>query len=164
MDSLLEDDSFIALRSRRARHRTLERVEAQTAEFVEQRTLDEQRAEDEAEQALTDAQNRLNELVAEVQNRTDIDAQAKQIMARNLEEVENRRLTVQSANIETEKQTENRASLERMETQIRQIQSSIKTFAILLPPVPVFALGVWTFVRRQRREREGAAAARRLRE
>ena len=164
MDSLLEDDSFIALRSRRARHRTLERVEAQTAEFVEQRTLDEQRAEEEAEQALTDAQNRLNELVAEVQNRTDIDAQAKQIMARNLEEVENRRLTVQSANIETEKQTENRASLERMETQIRQIQSSIKTFAILLPPVPVFALGVWTFVRRQRREREGAAAARRLRE
>ena len=164
MDSLLEDDSFIALRSRRARHRTLERVEAQTAQFVEQRTIDEQQAEEEAEQALTEAQDRLNERVAEVQNRTDIDAQAKQIMARNLEEVENRRLSVQSANIETEKATENRASLERMETQIRRIQSSIKTFAILLPPVPVFALGVWTVVRRQRREREGAAAARRLRE
>ena len=164
MDSLLEDDSFIGLRSRRARHRTLERVEAQTAEFVEQRTLDEQQAEEEAEQALTDAQNRLNERVAEVQNRTDIDAQAKQIMARNLEEVENRRLSVLSTNIETEKDTKNRASLERMETQIQRIQSTIKTFAILLPPVPVFALGVWTFVRRQRREREGAAAARRLRE
>ena len=164
MDSLLEDDSFITLRSRRARHRTLERVEAQTAEFVEQRTRDEQQAEEEAEQALTDAQNRLNERVAEVENRTDIDAQAKQIMARNAEEVENRRLTVLSANIQTEKETKNRASLERMETQVRGIQSTIKTFAILLPPVPVFALGVWTVVRRQRREREGAVAARRLRE
>ena len=164
MDSLLEDDSFIGLRSRRARHRTLERVEAQTAEFVEQRTLEEQQAEDDAEQALMDAQERLNERVAEVQTRTDIDAQAKQIMARNLEEVENRRLAVLSANIETEKDTTIRASLERMETQTRRIQNNIKTFAILLPPVPVFALGVWTFVRRQRREREGAAAARRLRE
>jgi len=163
MDSLLEDDSFIGLRSRRARHRTLERVEARTAEFVEQRTLDEQQAEEEAEQALTDAQNRLNERVAEVQNRTDIDAQAKQIMARNLEEVENRVLSVQSANIEREKDTKNQASLERMETQIRQIQNNIKTYAILLPPIPVFAWGVWIFVRRRRREREGAAAARRLR-
>ena len=164
MDSLLGDDSFIALRSRRARHRTLARVEAQTAEFVEQRTRDEQQAEEEAEQALTDAQGRLDERVAEVQNRTDVDAQAKQIMARNLEEVENRRLAVLSANIETEKAMKIRASFERMETQTRRIQSTIKTFAILLPPVPVFALGVWIFVRRQKREREGAVAARRLRE
>jgi ABC-2 type transport system permease protein len=142
----------------------LERVEAQTAEFVEQRTLDEQQAEEDAEVALADAQNRLNERVAEVQNRTDIDAQAKQIMARNLEEVENRRLNVLSANIETEKATKIRASLERMETQIRAIQSRIKTAAIALPPLPVFALGVMIFLRRQRREREGAAAARRLRD
>ncbi|MDP6579323.1 MAG: Gldg family protein [Vicinamibacterales bacterium] len=164
MDSLLEDDSFIALRSRRARHRTLERVEAQTAQFVEQRTLEEQQAEADAEQALTEAQSRLDERVAEVQTRTDIDAQAKQIMARNLEEVENRRLAVLSTNIETEKETKIRASLERMETQTRQIQSTIKAFAVLLPPVPVFGLGVWIFVKRQRREREGAVAARRLRE
>ena len=164
IDELLEDDSFIALRSRRARHRTLARVEAQTAEFVEQRTLDEQQAEAEAEEALTEAQTRLDERVAEVQDRTDIDAQAKQIMARNLQEVENRRLQVLSTNIETEKQTKVRASLERMETQIRRIQSTIKTFAILLPPVPVVVLGLVTFARRQRREREGAAAARRLRE
>ncbi len=164
MDTLLEDDSFIDLRSRRARHRTLERVEARTAEFVAQRTADEQAAEAEAEQALTDAQARLNERVAELQGRTDIDAQTKQIMVRNLEEIENRRLEVLSTNINTDKDVKIQAGREDMEAQIRQIQTSIKTFAILLPPVPVMVLGAWVFVRRQRREREGAAAARRLRE
>ena len=162
MDTLLADDSFIDLRSRRVRHRTLERVEAQTAEFIEQRTQEEQQAESEAEEALTQAQARLNERVAELQTRDDLDAQTMQIMVRNLEEVENRRLEVLSANIETEKDVKIQASRERMESQIRQIQTSIKTFAILLPPVPVFALGVAIFIRRQRREREGAAAAQRL--
>ena len=164
MDTLLGEDAFIDLRSRRARHRTLERVEAQTAEFIEQRTAEEQQAEADAEQALTEAQQRLNDRVAELQGRNDIDAQTRQIMVRNLEEVENRRLEVLSANIETEKDTRIQASRENMEAQIRRIQTSIKTFAILLPPVPVVVLGIAIFVRRNRREREGAAAAHRLRE
>lgn len=164
MDTLLEEDSFIDLRSRRARHRTLERVEAQTAEYIQQRTTEERQAEVDAEQALTDAQQRLNDRVEELQGRTDIDAQTKQIMVQNLEEVENRRLSVLSTNINTEKDTRIQASRENMESQVRQIQTSIKTFAILLPPVPVILLGIVIFARRQRREREGAAAARRLKE
>ena len=164
MDTLLGEDAFIDLRGRRARHRTLERVEAQTAQFIEQRTADEQQAEADAEQALTEAQQRLNDRVAELQGRTDIDAQTRQIMVRNLEEVENRRLEVLSANIEAEKDTRIQASRENMEAQIRRIQTSIKTLAILLPPVPVVVLGIAIFLRRNRREREGAAAAHRLRE
>ena len=113
---------------------------------------------------MTEAQARLNERVQELQSRTDIDAQTKQIMVRNLEEVENRRLEVLSTNIETEKETKIQASREMMESQIRQIQTTIKTFAILLPPVPVLLVGVGIFVRRQRRAREGAAAAHRLKE
>ncbi len=112
----------------------------------------------------TDAQQRLNDRVAELQARTDIDAQTKQIMVQNLEEVENRRLSVLSTNINTEKDTRIQASRENMESQVRQIQTSIKTFAILLPPIPVIVLGVVIFARRQRREREGAVAARRLKE
>ena len=55
MDTLLEEDAFIDLRSRRAATGPLERVEAQTAEFIEQRTAEEQQAEAEAEAALTEA-------------------------------------------------------------------------------------------------------------
>ena len=164
MDVLVNDESFINLRSRRARHRTLERVEAQTAQFTEQRTQEEQQAEDEAEQAIEEAQARLDARVEELRSRTDIDAQTKQIMVRNLEEVENRRLSVLSTNIDAEKDAKIQASRETMESQIRQIQTSIQTFAVLLPPIPVLVVGVAVLLRRQRREREGAAAAHRLRD
>lgn len=164
MDTLVGDESFIALRNRRVRHRTLERVENQTRDFIAQRAEEEAQAEMRAEQALAAAQRRLDEKVAEVQGRVELDDQTKQIMARNLEEVENRRLDVLKTNIDSEKDAEIRGSEQRMESQIRRIQSGIRTTAVLLPPIPVFLLGVYIFMRRREREREGAVAAHRLRE
>jgi ABC-2 type transport system permease protein len=163
MDLLVGDESFIALRKKRVRHRTLESVEAQTREFVQRRIDEERQAEAEAQQALAEAQQRLNEKVDEVRNRTDLDAQTKQIMAQNLQEVENRRFEVLKANIEARKEAKIAASKENMEAAIRRIQTRIRTLAVALPPIPVFTMGVWIFVQRRRREREGAAAARRLR-
>jgi len=163
MDTIVGEESFISLRSKRVHHRTLERVEEQTQNFIKERVEKEEEAEADAEKALADAQKRLEERVNEVSQRPDLDSQTKQIMARNLEEVENRRFEVLKANIEAEKEAKVSSSKENMETQIRRIQSSIKTLAVLIPPIPVFVLGVLIFVRRQRRENEGAAAARRLR-
>jgi len=163
IDVLVGDESFVALRNRRVQHRTLARVESQTRSFIEQRANEEAQAEGEAEEALAEAQGRLDQRITEVQNRADLDAQAKEIMARNLQEVENRRFEVLRANIESEKEAKIQGSMETMESQVRRIQSSIRMLAVLLPPIPVFALGVMIFVRRQRREREGAVAAHRNR-
>ena len=164
MDVLIGDESFVALRNRRVRHRTLEAVESRVLAFTEQRSRDEDDAETSAQDALRQAQERLDRRVAAVQERDDLDAQAKAIMARNLQEVENRRFGVLEANINAEKDAQIRASEERMEAQVRRIQSGIRTAAVLLPPIPVFLLGVFTFVRRRRAEFEGATAARRLRQ
>ena len=162
IDVLVGDEAFIALRNRRVKHRTLERVEVQTRGFMERRIQEEQQAEKDARTALEGARNRLKQRLQEIDERRDLDVQAKQIMVRNLEEVENRRLRVLEANIDLTKNARIRASREIMEAQIRRIRGTIRTLAVLLPPIPVLLLGAVLFVRRERREREGARAARRL--
>jgi ABC-2 type transport system permease protein len=163
MDVLVGDESFIALRNRRVKHRTLETVEARTRAFSQQRAVEEQQAEAEAQMELSQAQRRLDAKVAELRARDDLDDQTKNIMARNLQEVENRRFEAMKATIDAERNAKVNRSREDMEAQVRGIQDNIKTLAGLLPPIPVFGVGIVIFLKRRRREKEGAAAARRLR-
>lgn len=164
IDLLTGDESFIPLRHRRGRHRTLERMEIQTRRFIDRRTREEQAAEKDARAALDEARARMTQRLQDISDRRDLDEQAKQIMVRNVEETENRQFRVLEQGIDQVKSATIRASREAMETQIRQIRTGIRTLAVLLPPVPVLLIGAALFVRRARREHEGARATGRFRD
>jgi ABC-2 type transport system permease protein len=155
VDQLAGDPSFIALRKRRPRHRTLETVEARTRRYEEQRLKQTQEAEAIADARLREAQGRLDRAVREIQQRTDLDDQAKQIMISNVQSVENRRLEVARSTIEDEKQRQIEASRAEMESSIRGIQNTIKLLAVVLPPVPAFVVFLLVSARRLARERIG---------
>jgi ABC-2 type transport system permease protein len=157
VDSLAGDDSFIALRKRRPKHRTLEAVEDQTRVYEEARLTDTREAEEVAEKRLTEAQERLNQAVASLESRTDLDIQTKCIMIANQQKAENRRLAVARKNIEDEKQREMERAKGEMESSIRGIQSTIKVLAVALPPIPAFALFLFVSIRRLRREKIGVS-------
>src|SRR5262249_48902600 len=104
---------------------------------------------------------RLNSRLRELQERHDLDEQAKQIVVRNVQEVENRRFKVLEATIDEEKNAKITASRETMERQVQSIRSAIRLTAVLLPPVPVLRMGSIIFARRRQRARESARAMRR---
>ena len=160
VDRLAGDDSFIELRKRRRRHRTLETVEARTRTYEEDRLEETRSAEQQAEERLQAAQGRLDAAVQALQERTDLDAQTKRIMISNQEQIENRRLSVARSNIEDEKERLIEAARSDMEAAVRAIQNTIKLLAVALSPVPAFGMFLFLSLKRRKREQIGVARGR----
>ena len=164
IDVLAGDESLLDLRQRRTRHRTLERLERQTRQFMTQRSSDEQAAVTEAEQALAAARSALDERARAVRERADLDELSKQTLVRNLEELEARRLEVMQRNIQQIREGRIEASRETMEAGIRRIQTTVRAAAVAVPAVPMAVSGVLVALLRRRDRRRAAAAAGRLSE
>jgi ABC-2 type transport system permease protein len=163
LDVLADDEAFIALRSRRVRHRTLERVEAQTRAFIARRAQAEQQASDEAQHSLDSARGAMQASIEAIETRDDLDAQARAIQIRNVEETEQRKLELLRARIESARDARIQAGREEMEASLQRLRNAIRLIAVLLPPLPVLVIGIVVFLRRKRLERESAALSRRLR-
>jgi ABC-2 type transport system permease protein len=162
IDELSGEGSFIALRKRRPRHRTLEAVEARTRVYEADRDREWQAAQATADRRLKEAQARLDAAVAAIQTRADLDEQAKQIMINNVQNAENRRLQVARANIDDERQRQMESARGAMESSVRGIQNTIKILAVTVPPIPAFILFLVMSVRRLARERSRISTERLL--
>lgn len=153
IDVLAGDESFVTLRKHRPKHRTLTRVEEQSRTFDDERQKETEAAEKRAAEQLEEARSRLNEKVLAVQQRKDLDDQAKAIMIRNIQNVENRRLQVVESTIEREKEQALAAARSEMQQGISRIQGAIKLWAAIIPPIPAFLLAIGMFAYRRKREK-----------
>jgi ABC-2 type transport system permease protein len=156
VDVLAGDDSFVGLRKKRSRHRTLAELEKQANQFRDELQEATKRAENEARDELDQAQKAFDKEVEKVRNNPDLDEQTKQIQLENLQVVAQRRLDVRKAVIEDEKQARIRESKAESERKTRQIQNAVRFEAGVLPPLPPLILGLVVWIVRLRRENLGA--------
>ncbi len=160
IDVLAGDESFVALRKHRPRHRTLARVDGLMEEFEEKSRVETEAAEARAAGQLVEAQGRLDKKVDEVRQRADLDERTKKIMLKSLQESENRRFEVTKATIEQEKEKSIARALADKEMAEARIQRGIKWRAALLPPIPALLLAFVMFAYRYNREKISVAERR----
>lgn len=158
VDVLSGDDTstFVNLRNRRPKHRTLSWLEAQTRQAVDKSQTEVRAAETAADEQLDKAQKRLDEKVAKVRDDKERDERTKEILLANLQQVEQRRLDVEKARIEDEKQRKLKDIATDLERQNRVVQNQTRLAAILFPPMLPAILGLTVFGIRRGRENKGA--------
>lgn len=156
VDVLAGDETFLDLRKKRPRHRTLTALEAEAKKFIDQSQAEQQKAEDTAKEQLEQARNRLNEAVEKIRQSTEYDEKTKESMVRYRERVEQRRLDLIEDEIQAEKNQAIEESKARREEAIAAIENRVRTQAIVLTPLPALILGGFVFFIRSRRENRGA--------
>jgi len=156
VDTLVGDDSFIDLRRPKQRLRTLTRLEAFDREFEAARLVQEERAEEEAEDQLEAARQRMNEKIEEIQANDELDERTKRFMLDQVREIEQRRLNVAETNIEDQKERKIEESIAEKERRVRRVHARIRLASATLPALPALALGLVLFAVRRSREHWGA--------
>jgi ABC-2 type transport system permease protein len=161
VDMLAGDEAFIGLRSRRARHRTLTRVEARKRAFLEDANEAEKTADSEAGAELAKRREQLSERVTEIEKDENLDPVAKAQMLNQAQQAEQQRMNLAEAQIEQRKNNQIRKINANTNRQIQQLESTIRRWAVWLPPIPALCLGLFVFMSRWKAENRNVVASRR---
>jgi ABC-2 type transport system permease protein len=156
VDVLAGDTSYVELRKRRPKHRTLTRYEGITKKFVDQYMDTRQKADDTASEELKKAQTRFDEAVAAIEKEEGLDPVAKENKKEAIRQMENRKLEVRRREIEDQKkQKMDEAEGERRRAEGR-VRATIKWVSVLVPPVPAVLIAAVVFGRRRAAQRRSA--------
>lgn len=161
VDHLAGDTSFIDLRKRRSKHRSLTKVEEQTAKYIQRAAMERQEAAEEAKSALDDAKQRFAKKVEKIKNDTTLDDQAKMIQLNIAQQEEQRRIEVEETIINQRKERSIEASKTESARNVRAVEQMYYAGALLVSPIPALLLGALMLILRVNRENNDIAPARR---
>jgi ABC-2 type transport system permease protein len=174
IDMLASETDYIPIRKRKPRYTTLQVVEARVAEARDdefskrvefQAKYDKalQEAEAENERAIQEFQTNLDDLKKQQAEGKEINQAELREKAQRLEEIRKvleRRLGVQKQRFERERERDIKRIQRDVDLEIQRMQFFYKFWAVAIPWIPPFLVGLVVFVRRRLREREGIEKSR----
>lgn len=161
VDVLVGDTDLVSLRTRRARHRTLSRVEEAKSDSLKAQLKEQNDAVEQFETQLKDKQKELDVEVKTIRDNKQLDETARVRLMEMAEERKNEELRQETKTIEQERQRELRSIRNRTEQEVRRIESTYKWTGILLPPIPAILLGLLFLFRRAANEQQNISPDRR---
>ena len=176
VDSMVGDETFLELRSRKIRHMTLRVVEETTEQAMQEVYDATQQLEQERIQAEAEIQAAINEEVGPLtkeigemeklrNNKKSVDVlalQTKKRLLQNIQLQQQQKLAQKQEELANRTRENLRSIQLDAEKKIQEIQKKFKLSAVFIPPIPPLLVGLIVFTRRRLREREGISKARRL--
>ncbi|MGC6487254.1 MAG: Gldg family protein [Planctomycetota bacterium] len=151
IDTLVGDESLIALRKRRPILRKLTAVEEAQREFEDVWQEQKEAAEDAAKLSLEEAQQRLDDAVAKIRGDATLDPRAKEVKIVEVQQNENRKFELEKAQIEDRKSRRLEEAQHDRDAARAGIHDSYRLVVLLLAALPGILLGLLTYLRRTSR-------------
>jgi len=163
LDVLAGDDTFVDIRSRRPKHRTLTRVDERTeAARKETATIRDElqgefaKTQDDLQKSLDNKMNKLREDMKN-QNLDLLEIGRRIALATNDTQ---RRNAVEIERLKQKHDQRMKLVETKQALEIRRVQDTYKMWAIVLPPIPPLLVALAVFFSRRAREKEGVARSR----
>ena len=153
VDVLAGREEFLPLRRRRADRRTLTRVEAETATFLDDLRRETDAAQQKVDDALETARQRFEAQRDELEARDDLSPRAKAQLLDAAAREEERRLAIQEERERQKLQSAVAAAEDAKDRNVAAAETRFRRYAVALPPIPAIALGLGVLLIRLLKER-----------
>jgi len=162
IETLAGEPTFVKLRNRRPRPRTLTAIQEQVDQFRAERAGQQQKAEAAMRDELEKAQERLEQAAEKIERDEKLGIVQKLQMTVMSAESEQRRFDVKRRELERKLEKKIAEIKAQEQAKIEAEENWIRFWAVILPPLPALLLGVAVLITRFTNERAQATGARRV--